>query len=126
MWTTLRTISTARFSVALQCTYDETDLRGEFDAATIAGINRGDYAAYCFRVVVLCDGREIGADYLGGSVYSDPADFAREHFGIAPKGRAAGVTYCVYFPDMLRAAILEARRALRNLPRLRHCDPAID
>lgn len=125
-WDTIRAFHTARFSVALQCTYEESPDYDSYDSATRAGIERGDYVSYCFRVVVLCDGREIGADYLGDSLYSDPADFAREHFGIAPKGRAAGVTYCVYFPDMVRAAVLDARRALRNPPRVRHCDPAID
>jgi hypothetical protein len=126
MWSTLRTFNTALFTVALQCAHDQDADYDSYDSATREGIQRGDYAPYCFRVVVLYRGLDIGADYLSDSIYSDPADFAREHYGIAPKGRAAGVTYCCYFPDMVRAAVLDARRTLRNPPRMRNSDPVHD
>jgi hypothetical protein len=113
-WNTLRSFRTARFKVSLQWEYDNDADLEFYDAATRAGIARGDYAPYIFRVVVLSNDHVIGADYLGDSVYSDPAEFAHQHFGIAPRGRAKGVTFCCYFPDMLRAAIHDARRTLEG------------
>ena len=113
MWNTIRTIGTARHSVALQWRYETDSDLSWCDAATLAGIERGDYAPYCFRVIVLRDCYEIGADYLGDSIYSDPCEFAREHYGIARKGREDGVTYCCYFPSMVRAAIAKARNTLK-------------
>ena len=71
------------------------------------------------RVRVWVDGVEIASDYLGNSVYADPADFVREHYGIRPKGRADGCNYGCYFPDMVRQAIAKARKAVCNIPRMR-------
>lgn len=114
-WNTLRTINTPQFAVSLQCTYEESPDSSWWDDETRDQITRGVYGVYVFRVVVFWRGIEIGADYLGDSVYENPRDFATEH--------RAGASY---FSDMLRAAILDARRVLRNPPRVRHCDPAID
>ena len=118
-WETIRTMNTARFAVALQCTYEESPDSSWYDDQTRDAVSRGVLASYVFRVVVLCDGREVGADYLGDSVYENPGDFAREHIGA--RGRWGS-----YFKDMTGNAICEARRALRNPPRVRRCDPAID
>lgn len=112
MWTTLREFNTARYRVALQWQYDaDADVR-DLDEETRAAVCAEELAVYCFRVAVWHDGREVAADYLGDSVYADPADFGRQHYGIAPKGRADGVTYCVYFPSMVREAIRETRITL--------------
>ena len=100
-WNTIRQFNTRRFTVALQYV---PDADADYD---------GDGMAYVFRVVVLCDGLELATDYLGESVYYDPGDFAREHLGHNHQlGRA-------YFPDMLRAATVEARKTLAHAPRMR-------
>jgi len=119
-WYTLRTNSTANFTVALQCCDEESPDSSWWDDETRDRMERGIYHSFCFRVVVLWNGREIGADYLGDSIYENPADFGKEHIGI--NGTGAGS----YYSDMVRQAISEARKTLRNPPRVRRCDPAID
>ena len=108
-WNTIRQFNTRRFAVALQYA---PDADADYD---------GDGMAYVFRVVVLCDGLEIAADYLGESVYYDPGDFAREHLGAGARGAHAGLVMRTgaYFPDMLRAAIAEARKRIADAPRMR-------
>jgi hypothetical protein len=118
-WTTIRTFNTHRFAVALQWAYEESPDLSWMDDDMRAKLQTGELAAYCFRVVVSVDGRIVGADYLGDSVYEYPEAFAREHYGIKPLGRLHDVTYCVYFPDMVRAAIAEARTTIRVMPRMR-------
>jgi hypothetical protein len=109
MWTTIRCFHTARFSVSLQWAWEDyPDLSWDDNGSIRADIERGKLGVYTFRVVVLCDGREVGADYLGNSVYADPADFGSEH--------RAGTSY---FSDMVTQAITEARKALCGVPRLR-------
>lgn len=111
-WETMWTFHTKRFSVSWQITpedcyaYDGDDP----DGAIQANINSGAYVAFVSRVVVLLDGRDIGADYLGGNVYANPAEF-RDHIGSRGKG--------AYFTDMVRTAIREARKALSEVPRMR-------
>jgi hypothetical protein len=118
-WHVLKTFATKRFRVNLECAQDDDFEFGDCDAATLAGIERGAYAPYVFRVVVYLDDLEIGSDYLCGSVYSDPAEFGRAHYGIAPMGRAQGAIICCYFPDMVRAAVSGARKWLAEMPRVR-------
>lgn len=109
-WTTLRQFNTKKFSVLLQCQEDEGAfiMRKHpvlgFDASTIAEMEAGERMPYMFRVLVLWGGHEIGCDHLGASVWNDPAEF--QYLG-------------GYFPDMLRAAIAEARHTLAHVPKLR-------
>jgi len=118
-WTTIRQFNTRRFTVALQWTYEESPDLSWMDDDTRTKMQTGELQSYCFRVVVSVDGRIVGADYLGDSVYEYPDTFAREHYGIKPLGRLHDVTYCVYFPSMVRAAIAEARQTIAGMPRLR-------
>ena len=126
-WTTIREYRTRHFTTRLQWQYEEYPDVSWADAPTLRALERGDLVNVCFRVVVYCDGREVGSDYLGNSVYRDPADFAREHLDPDPmhrncslfKAKHPNTSICIYYPDMLRIAIAEARKALTNVPRLR-------
>ena len=125
---TLWTFHTRRFKVTLACEPDQdADLswrdqeQADYDEAH--GV---EY--WLFRVAVYLDGYEIAADYLGGSGYSDPNAFGREHRDPDPMNRNCSimravhgqdVSICHYFPDMVRNAISEARICLENPPRLR-------
>ncbi len=125
MWTNLRTFTTAHFKVTLDWEYDEDiDTSWDETGETAEKLYSGEWINCLFRVLIVDDkGCEIGCDYLGGSIYADPEDFAREHIGLAIKRRADGCNYGCHFPDMLRAAIDEAR-ANYNTPRARLRQPA--
>lgn len=127
-WETVWRFATARFEVKLQLAqdvgyqYDGDDENGETQAA----LDSGEYIAFDSRVVVYCDGRELGADYLGGSVYAcdDYQEFWTAHRDPNPENRNCAATnakhiICHYFPGMVRQAIGEARKALSEAPRLR-------
>lgn len=112
-WTNLRKFSTARFTVTLDYTWEDCpDVSWDETGETADKIASGEWGNYIFRVLVLCDDREVAVDYLGNSVYADPADFGREHIGARGK-------YDSYFIDMVHQAIDETRKALANTPRLR-------
>jgi len=118
---TVWTFETARFRVTLDIAqdygylYDGDDEDGE----TQAKLDSGEYVAFDSRVRVTLDGRVIGEDHLGGSVYSaDTVDeFWTAHRDADPMNRncsimraARGrVSICHYFPDMVAQAIAEAR-----------------
>lgn len=57
------------------------------------------------RVIENSTGVVLGEDFLGNSIYANPAEF-RDHFGCRAKGFGS------YFSDMVRAAISEARKRL--------------
>ncbi len=102
------TFKTARFTVALTLEPELDDPRDHFidpyqDHDVLKGIDSGRYLWFCAKVAVLCDGREIAAEYLGACCYASAEDFRRDG----------------YFRDMVREACREARRALANPPRLR-------
>lgn len=119
-WTNIRTWKTARFAVTLDWTWeDNPDLSWDDTGEVTEKINSGEWGNFTFRVRVTCDGREVGADYLGNSIYADPEEFYREHIGIRAKARAKGVNYGCYFTDMMHTAIADAREALRYPPRIR-------
>ncbi len=113
-WETMWCFHTRNFSISWQIApeefyqYDGDDENGEIQRK----INNGEYYAFMSRVVVLLNGTEVGADYLGGSVYATPSEF-RDHIGSQGK-------YGSYFTDMVRQAISEARKTLGNVPKLRH------
>ncbi|GGD03547.1 hypothetical protein GTQ45_02050 [Pyruvatibacter mobilis] len=97
MWT----FETERFLVAWDITpCDYLDLSWDDTGEVREGLESGHYVAFDSRVAVYLDGQMIGADYLGQSIYADPADF-RDVGG--------------YFGDMVREAVREAREALRSL-----------
>lgn len=110
VWMTVRTFRTARFIVALQWEHEQDEDLSWMDDADHARLDSGEWTNCTFRVAVFLDGRKIAAHYLGNSVYEDPADFGREHYGHNhTMGRA-------YFPDMLRDACREARQHVRTMP----------
>lgn len=129
---TVWTFETARFRVALEITreynyqYDGDDEDGSIQDA----IYRGELIAWHATVVVRLDGRVIANDYLGGSVYGADevdhfwtdhrcADPMNRNCSIMRAARGGNVVICHYFPDMVRTAVDEARKALANIPYLR-------
>lgn len=127
---------TSRFTVALYLErdrgyrYDGDDQDGE----TQDKLDSGEYVAFDSSVIVTCDGREIGRDDLGGSVYAadEVPDFFTAHRDPDPNNRntlamaARNTVICHYFPEMVRNAIREARESIRAsraaveaLPRVR-------
>lgn len=86
--------------------YDGDDEDGEIQTA----IDNGEYVIFDSKVVVECnvDGTnliEIGADYLGASVYES--------------GKVSDFIHGGYFADMLSNACNEAREHMAKMPRLR-------
>lgn len=129
-WETLWSFETARFTVRLDCTYDDDfDPHGDVDddGETAENMGSGLWGAYVFRAVVALDGNDIASDVLGGSVYENVRDFVREHRAADPLERnctvmrqARGdVVICHYFPDMVRNAISEARKEVERMQSIR-------
>jgi len=118
--TIMREFNTKNFRVVASIEPDQ-DVDTSFDETgeTADKIESGEWEAFQTSVVVYWNGAEIGADYLGGSIYANPEDFFKEHIGLAAKSRADGRNYGCYFPDMVREAISEARKHLANPPRVR-------
>lgn len=113
---TLWTFKTARFTVKWQIEedpcyrYDGDDENGEIQAM----LDSGEMVAFDSKISVWLDGKEVSADYLGGSVYyADQVETFRDHVGMNTRGHGS------YFSDMVRQAIAEARTNLTNVPRLR-------
>jgi hypothetical protein len=106
---TIWQFKTANFTVIMDYDY-ETDFDHSWaDEETLEKLESGEWVSYQFRARVLdSDGNEIGADYLGDSIHSDPEDF-RDHIGLAEKSRRDGCNYGSYFMDMVSRAIEEAR-----------------
>lgn len=129
MHTEVWTFKTARFTVALEIEerpdyeYDGDDP----DNIIHAGLNSGEFVAFDSRVIVYLDGKPVGFDYLGGSVYQshDVADFWQAHRNSPADQRntlavkARGVCVCHYFPGMVAEAIRVARITLSDIPKLR-------
>ncbi len=67
------------------------------------------------------NGEQLGSDYLGGCAYTNAGDFVTGHREGGPENRnclatkARNVVICHYFPDMVRAAIAEARANFAKL-----------
>lgn len=117
---TMRTFKTKNFTVRAMIEPDyDLDLSWDDSGETREKLDSGEFEAFQTKVAVYYRGAEIAADYLGGSIYSDPRDFFKEHIGLAAKSRVDGCNYGAYFPDMVRTAISEARKALSDVPRIR-------
>lgn len=120
---------TERFAVSLSIQpdygyqYDGDDPDGE----TQAKLNSGEYVAFDSFVTVELDGRVIGRDSLGGSVYAagEVTEFWTAHRDSPAEYRntlaqkAAGRVICHYFPDMVRQAIRDARETLADMRSVR-------
>ncbi len=119
-WNNVWIFGTRRFVVSLDWTWEDSpDLSWDETGETQEKCESGEWTCCMFRVRVLLDGREIGCDYLGNSVYADPREFYEEHLGVAAKARADNCNYGCYFTDMVHEAVRQARDTLRAAPRVR-------
>lgn len=82
-------------------------------------LSDGEYEAFGTVVTVEHDGLVLGESSLWGSIYADPAEFFKEHVGLAAKSRADGRSYGCYFPGMISEAIGEARKTLATMPKVK-------
>lgn len=107
-WQTMWSFKTKHFRVAWDITPDE-DCDASFDETgeTAEKIASGEWSCFVSRVIVELNGREVGCDYLGNSIYETPAEF-RDHIGARGK-------YGSYFTDMVRSSIAEARKNVAAL-----------
>lgn len=110
-WETMWKFNTANFAVSWQITDCVDPDLSWADDETKERLGNGFYAVFDSRVVVYCNGEEIGCDYLGESIYENPSDF-RDHIGSRGK-------YGSYFTDMVKTAIGEARNNLRKIQTLK-------
>lgn len=109
---TLWQFRTRNFRVRLSCEPEQCPDLSWCDQETLDQIARDDLGCYVMAVHVFGPhGEELGADYLCGCVYSDPADF-RDHIG-------ARGAWGSYFLDMVSAAIEQARDNLGELSAIR-------
>lgn len=116
---TLWQFRTARFCVTWDISPSSyPDLSWDDTGEVREKLTSGEWVAFDSQMTVTFDGVEIGTDYLGESIYANPADF-RDHFGIRVKSREHGCTYGSYFSDMVREAIREARAHFSKMPRMR-------
>lgn len=93
----------------------DLDLSWDETGETRENLASGLWSAFDTTVQVIDrHGVILGEAHLGQSIYENPADFFTEHYGIAAKSRADGVTYGAYFPGMVREAVGEARERLRS------------
>lgn len=90
----------------------ELDLSWDESGEAAENIESGFWEAFDSEMRVLFRGAEVGAAYLGQSIYKDVSDF-RDHIGMNARGHGS------YFSDMVREAVAEARIALANMPELR-------
>lgn len=126
---TIWTRRTPNFRVTLSWEYEnDPDLSWDESGEVTEKLNSGEYVNCCFRVAVHDDtGSELAAEYLGNSIYANPAEFVdhrecgRENRRLAATGAAGRCGS--YFRDMLANACHEARREVnRQRPRLRNVD----
>lgn len=113
---TLWTFKTARFTVAWEVEFDPSyQYDGEDEDGSIqAMLHSGEMVAFDSKVAVYLDGVEIGADWLGASVYyENQVETFRDHVGMNERGHGS------YFSDMVRTAVKEARAMLCAMPRVR-------
>jgi hypothetical protein len=120
---------TTNFTVrALIAPDDDLDLSWDDGGETAENLNSGLWEAFETEVTVSFRGAEIGADYLGGSIYEKPSEFFTDHRSPDPMNRNCSIMRAArgdktsighYFPDMVRNAISEARKALAAVPKMR-------
>ena len=114
---TMWTFETRNFRVVWTITpcYD-IDLSWDDTGEAAEKITNGEWDAFDsqIRVYHRPTGLELGAAYLGQSIYANPAEF-RDHIGIKAKSRQDGCNYGSYFSGMVREAVAEARATLAQL-----------
>lgn len=119
METVMWTFKTRNFMVEWSISpCSDLDLSWDESGETRENIESGLWDAFDSKIGVYFRGVEIGCAYLGDSIYEDPSEF-RDHIGINVKSRNDGRNYGSYFADMVREAISEARKTLKDIPELR-------
>jgi hypothetical protein len=113
-WTqTLWTFRTQNFRIEWRVRpCHAVDLSFDDDGSVAEGLESGRLEAFDSEMIVYYWGQEVGADYLGQSIYENVSDF-RDHIGMNTRGHGS------YFSDMVRGAVAEARKNLADRPRLR-------
>src|SRR5215510_10725171 len=98
MKTEMWKFETANFRVVATIEPDnDLDLSWDNSGEVREKLASGFYEAFATSVRVYMRGALIGEDHLGGSIYERPADFFREHFGLAARSREDGKNYGSYF-----------------------------
>lgn len=121
---TIRKFTTPQFSVIVDAVEDpDCDLSFDDTGEIMEGLENGSLQAFAVRARVYFNGSEIGADYIGGCIYRDIAEF-EDHRQCAAETRrlrlaGSGAVCGSYFHDMVKTAIAEARTNLRNLQNVR-------
>jgi|ERR1700752_259282 len=73
---TMREFNTKNFKVVCDALEeDDLDLSFDEDGSTRKGLKSGALMAFVARVRVFFQGKEVGADYLGGCIYKSLEDF---------------------------------------------------
>lgn len=121
----IRKFRTAQFTVIVDALYDyDTDLSFDESGEVLEKLQSGEYVAFCARARVIHDTLgEVGADYLGGCIYADIAEF-QDHRQCAKQTRelrASGSNAVCgsYFADMISTAIKEARATIAGAQSIR-------
>ena len=100
---------TKRFTILMTAKEEhDLDLSWDETGEVLEKLESGEYQVFMAKCSVLLDGNEIGADYLGQCIYSNPLEF-RDHIGMNLKGHGS------YFSDMVRQAIVEARGFIKGM-----------
>lgn len=108
---TMWTFETRNFRIEWTIAPDDyVDLSWDETGETAEKLESGEWTAFESELTVTHKetGFVFGSDYLGGSIYADPADF-RDHFGMNGKHHGS------YFSDMVRGAIADARETIKKL-----------
>lgn len=122
---------TARLAVTayfLPC--EGLDLSWDEDGSTREGLETGHLEAFdtVIKVTLKDSDIELSCESLGESIYANPKDFITDHYtspaierncSTMRELRGNRTVICHYFPDMVRAACEEARRALRSMQSLK-------
>ena len=135
-WDTQWTFCTRNIEVAFQVSECLENPREQFsDDADVEAIESGSIAWFDARVLVILRDPEargmrllLGSDVLGACAYESVRDFYVEHRNVDPMKRNCSVRRAIegehthvayYFPDMVRAAVTEARKRLHAIQDLR-------
>ena len=120
---------TQRFRIALEIESEDMDPADSFCFdEDIAAVRNGDVEWFCAIVAVYLDGNRVAWDSLGGCAYRTIREFYTSHRDGDPMNRnceamrakhGGNVCICHYFPDMVRQAVRDARKALCGAPKLR-------
>ncbi len=109
------TFKTKNFTITVDSEHDDhMDLSWDETGEVSEKIASGEWEHFQVSAKVFFRGEEVAADYLGGNIYPSPLDF-RDHIGIKKQGANVGS----YFSDMIREAIMGARKHFQDMPAIK-------